>query len=79
MSDLFDEAKAKFKKDFSGLIAILAKQWVETVGDLRLLVQEGQLRTIGLPIRLCVWIEEELGRITGVCVCVLSVCVCVCA
>lgn len=41
---------------------ILDKHWVETLGDLRLLVQEGQLRTTGLPIRLCVWVEREIGR-----------------
>jgi len=36
----------------------------QNVGDLRLLIQEGMLRTLGLPLRLCVWIEEELSKMS---------------
>jgi hypothetical protein len=39
---------------------------VENVGDLRLVVQEGLLRGLGLPIRLCVWIEDELARVATI-------------
>lgn len=38
---------------------------METVSDLRLLVLENQLRELGLPIRLCVWIEEEISKLSG--------------
>ncbi len=53
------------KKDFSRPLHMLEGHWVQTVGDLRLLVQEGLLRTLGLPLRLCVWVEEELSRVVG--------------
>lgn len=43
----------------------MSDHWVENVGDLRLIVQEGLLRGIGLPIRLCVWIEDELARVAN--------------
>ena len=53
------------KKDLSRPLQSLEQHWVQSVGDLRLLVQEGMLRTLGLPLRLCVWIEDELGKVTG--------------
>jgi len=53
------------KKDFSKPLQVMESHWVQTVGDLRLLVQEGLLRSLGLPLRLCVWIEEELGKLSG--------------
>jgi hypothetical protein len=45
-------------------VQVMERHLIETVGDLRLLLQEGMLRTLGLPVRLCVWLEEELGRVT---------------
>lgn len=62
-------------------LKVLADNWVETCGDLKFLVQENELRGIGLPLRLCLWIEEQLKRMEateiggGVCLCV---CVCGC-
>lgn len=53
------------KKDLSKPVQILESHWVQNVGDLRLLVQEGLLRSLGLPLRLCVWIEEELTKLSG--------------
>jgi len=50
-------------RDMSRPLQILQDHWVNTVADLRLLVQEGQLRTVGLPFRLCFWMEEELGAL----------------
>jgi hypothetical protein len=55
-------AAALGRSDFTLPLQVLEKHWVESVGDLRLLVQEGMLRSIGLPVRLCVWLEDELGR-----------------
>ena len=53
------------KKDFSKPIALLESAWIENVGDLRLVFQEGQLRSLKLPLRLVVWIEEELVKQIG--------------
>eukprot|EP00457_Paulinella_chromatophora_P000814 gb/GEZN01000814.1/.p1 GENE.gb/GEZN01000814.1/~~gb/GEZN01000814.1/.p1 ORF type:complete len:1063 (-),score=123.04 gb/GEZN01000814.1/:329-3517(-) len=54
------------KKDLSRPLRVLEKNWVDTVGDLRLLVQERMLRPIGLPVFLCSWIEKELGAISKI-------------
>ncbi len=51
------------RTDFTAPLQIFERQWVESVGDLRFLIQEGMLRSIGLPIRLCVWLEDELGKL----------------
>lgn len=56
-------AASMAQKDFKEPLSKLASNWVETVADLRVLIQEGQLRGIGLPLRLCLWIEEELCSI----------------
>ena len=53
-------SKAFNNKDLSRPRALLKEHWVETVGDVRLLTQEGLLRTIGLPLNLVVWMEKEL-------------------
>ncbi len=47
-------------QDLSGPQHVLSDNWVETVGDLRLLLQEGLLREIGLPLGLCRWIQAEI-------------------
>lgn len=44
-------------------LKVLAENWVETCADLRLLVQENELRQLGLPLRLCLWVEEQLKRL----------------
>jgi hypothetical protein len=56
-------AKALGRSDYTIPLSILEKQWVSNCGDLRLLIQEDALRSIGLPIRLCVWLEEELNQL----------------
>eukprot|EP01006_Ploeotia_vitrea_P052211 TRINITY_DN67660_c9_g12_i2.p1 TRINITY_DN67660_c9_g12~~TRINITY_DN67660_c9_g12_i2.p1 ORF type:complete len:1039 (+),score=601.97 TRINITY_DN67660_c9_g12_i2:75-3191(+) len=61
---LTNSAKELGNKDMTRPIKALAKHWVDDVGDLRLLVQEGQLRRVGLPLRLCVWIEDELSKLS---------------
>jgi len=53
------------RRDFTPQLNILASHLVESVNDLRLLIQENQLRDLGLPIRLCVWIEEEVAKLAA--------------
>jgi SPRY domain/Sad1 / UNC-like C-terminal len=60
-----EAAKALGKKDYSRPLNVLKKHWVNNIGDLRLLMQEQQLRSVGLPLRLCVWIESELVQADG--------------
>jgi hypothetical protein len=60
---LLATASALGRNDFTQPLQVLEKNWVETVGDLRFLLLEGQLRTLGLPLRLCGLIEEELGKV----------------
>ena len=51
--------------DVSAAMKALTEHWVDTVADLRLLVQEGLIRDIGLPPRLCGWVEEELMQVVA--------------
>jgi hypothetical protein len=42
------------------VVTTFDENWVLTVGDLRIVIQEGLLRDICIPVRLCTWIENEL-------------------
>merc|ERR1711963_301602 len=66
IQDLLNELDLPVGRDLRQPLKILEKHWVDNVGDLRLLFQEDQMRTLGLPIRLCVWIEEELKKANSV-------------
>jgi hypothetical protein len=63
VTELFSKDSALGGRDFSGPLRILQSHLVETVADVRLLIVEQQLRDIGLPVRLCVWLEEECAKL----------------
>ena len=51
--------------EVSAAIKAFNEHWVDSVADLRLLQQDGMLRDIGLPPRLCAWVEEELLQVVA--------------
>jgi hypothetical protein len=57
---LANSAAALGRNDLSLPLSKLSGHWIDNVGDLRLLYSEGILRELGLPIRLVLWIEEQL-------------------
>lgn len=59
-------AQALGRNDYSLPLKVLKNDnWVETVGDLRAVIAEGFLREVGLPLRLCSWLEEQCGALAN--------------
>ena len=64
LSTLMSPALASFSRaELGTALKAFNEHWVESVSDLRLLVHEELLRDIGLPPRLCQWIEDELAQV----------------
>ena len=49
--------------ELSAELERLTFHWVDSVNDLRLLQHEGMLRELGVSVRLCQWLEDELTAV----------------